>query len=121
MSQTIRIVHINDCWYPEIFTSFPDHDEAVRLITDMLEDDVMSRSEYYEVHSEWYEAGDGESGTDTFFSDEDIVDWFNIGGIKEVEKRFTAAGHDFLSIQDDTIIIYDEVLEENDSESEEEE
>ena len=77
MSQTMRITEINGAFYPEIFTSFPDRDDAIALIEYAVKDAWLSPSDEYEVVTEWYEIGEGESNSDTFFADETLIDWYN--------------------------------------------
>lgn len=59
----------------------------------------------YEVTTDWYEIGEGESGTDWFFSDEELIELYNAGGIEEIEKRARENGLDVEHIQTDTVYV----------------
>lgn len=112
MSQTMRITEINGAFYPEIFTSFPDRDEAIALIEYAVKDAWLSPSDEYEVVTEWYEIGEGESNSDTFFTDETLIDWYNKGGVSEIIAQVKAKGYEVEHIQTDTICIDAEDIEE---------
>lgn len=112
MSQTIRITEINGAFFPEIFTSFPDKDEAISLIEFAVKDNWLSPSDSYDVCTEWYEIGEGESGTDTFFSDETLIEWYNKGGIREIIEQAAKRGYAVEYIQNDTVSIVAEDIEE---------
>ena len=112
MSQTVRFTEINGALYPQVFTSFPDHEEAVILIKDMVEDGVILPSDdYYEVITKWYEIGEGESGMDVFFSDEELMEMKNKD---KFERAVEKAGYEVEFISDDYIKISADELEESD-------
>ena len=101
MSQTVRFTEINGAFYPEVFTGFPERDEAISMVEDMVEDGaILPSDDYYEVVAEWYEIGDGECGMHTFFSEEDLIEWHNKGNFMEKVK---AAGYTVEHIQSHTI------------------
>ena len=103
MSQTARFTTVNGAFYPEVFTSFPDHDEAVSLVEDMVEDGAILPSEdYYEVITDWFEIGEGESGTDTFFTNDELVEFWNTG---DFEKELKKKGYEVEHINDDCVIV----------------
>ena len=109
MSQTVRFSEVNGAFYPEIFSAFPDYEEAIRMVEDMLDDGfILPTDDYYEVITKWYEIGEGESGTDTFFSDEQLIDLWNKG---DFEKEIEKAGYEIEFISDDNISINAEELE----------
>ena len=112
MSQTVRITEINGALYPQIFTAFHDYEEAISMVTEMIEDGfILPSDDYYEVVTVWYEIGEGESGTDVFFSDEELLEMINKGiFVREVEK----AGYEIELITDDNIKIRADELEELD-------
>lgn len=112
MSQTMRITEINGAFYPEIFTSFPDKDEAIALIEYAVKDGWLSPSEEYDVCTEWYEIGEGESNSDTFFTDETLIDWYNIGGVKEIIAQAKKRGFEIEHIQNDTVCVRHDDIEE---------
>ena len=112
MSQSMRITEINGAFYPEIFTSFPDRDDAIALIEYAVKDAWLSPSDEYEVVTEWYEIGEGESNSDTFFADETLIDWYNKGGVAEIICQAKARGYEVEHIQTDTISIDAEDIEE---------
>ena len=65
----------------------------------------------YEVTTDWYEIGEGESNTDYFFSDEDLIEWYNSGGIEEIEKKASEKGYNVEHIQTDTVYVSAEDIE----------
>ena len=93
MSQTMRIPKINDSFYGEILTYFPDEEEAQEMVKEAVTDGWLSEYRDYEVTTDWYEIGEGESNTDYFFSDEELIEWYNIGGIEEIDKRVGEKGY----------------------------
>lgn len=115
MSQTMRITEINGAFYPEIFTSFPDRDDAIALIEYAVKDAWLSPSDEYEVRTEWYEIGEGESNTDTFFTDETLIDWYNKGGVAEIIRQAKEKGYEVEHIMTETMFIdaddIDELIE----------
>lgn len=115
MSQTVRIPKINDFFYGEILTYFPDEDEARKMVKEATEGWLFENSDY-EVTTDWYEIGEGESNTDYFFSDEELIEWYNIGGIEEIEKRAKEKGYSVEHIQTDTVYVSAEDIEKDDME-----
>lgn len=115
MSQTMRITEINGAFYPEIFTSFPDRDDAIALIEYAVKDAWLSPSDEYEVRTAWYEIGEGECNSDTIFTDETLIDWYNNGGVSEIIRQAKERGYEVEHIQTDTICIdaddIDELIE----------
>ena len=105
MSQTMRIPKINDSFYGEILTYFPDEEEAQEMVKEAMTDGCLSEYGDYEVTTDWYEIGEGESDTDYFFSDEELIEWYNVGGIEEIEKRAREKGLDVEHIQTDTVYV----------------
>lgn len=93
MSQTVRISTINDVFYEEIKTSFPDQEECIYMVKEALEEGYVAENDMYEVETHWYEIGDGESGTDTFFTDDELIEWYKKGEISEIEKNAEERGH----------------------------
>lgn len=112
MSQTMRITEINGAFYPEIFTSFPDRDDAIALIEYAVKDAWLSPSDEYEVKTEWYEIGEGESNSDTFFTDETLIDWYNKGGVAEIIRQAKEKGYEVEHIMTETMFIDAEDIEE---------
>ena len=76
MSQTAVFVKVNDVLYQNIERHIPDSEEVIDIIEDMIEEFDLSESSDYDVEANWYEIGDGESGMDTFFNEEDLIDWY---------------------------------------------
>ena len=52
MSQTMRIPTINDSFWGEILTYFPDEDEAKTMVEGALTDGWLSENSDYEVITE---------------------------------------------------------------------
>lgn len=111
MSQTMRIPKINDSFYGEILTYFPDEEEAQEMVKEAVTDGCLSEYGDYEVTTDWYEIGEGESNTDYFFSDEELIEWYNSGGIEEIEKRANEKGYNLEHIQTDTVYVSAEDIE----------
>lgn len=111
MSQTMRIPKINDSFYGEILTYFPDEEEAQEMVKEAMTDGCLSEYGDYEVSTDWYEIGEGESNTDYFFSDEELIEWYNSGGIEEIEKRASEKGYNVEHIQTDTVYVSAEDIE----------
>lgn len=116
MSQTMRIPKINDSFCGEILTYFPDEDEVKAMVEEALTDGWLSESEDYEVVTDWYEIGERESNTDNTFSDEELIDWYNIGGVAEIVKRAKERGYDIEHIQTDTVYVLAEEIDIDDIE-----
>lgn len=116
MSQTMRIPKINDSFYGEILTYFPDEEEAQGMVREAVTDGWLSEYREYEVTTDWYEIGEGESNTDYFFSDEELIEWYNIGGIEEIEKRAKEKGYNVEHIQTDTVYVSAEDIDMDDME-----
>ena len=55
MSQTMRIPKINDSFYGEILTYFPDEEEAQEMVKEAMTDGCLSEYGDYEVTTDWYE------------------------------------------------------------------
>ncbi len=85
MSQRVVYLQLSDdnyatCHYGE--TSVPDEDYVVSLAEDY---DLKGN---IECLYEWYEIGEGESDTDTFFTDDEIADMFESGNfVKACEEK----------------------------------
>ena len=105
MSQTMRIPKINDSFYGEILTYFPDEEEAQEMVKEAMTDGCLSEYGDYEVTTDWYEIGEGESNADYFFSDEDLIEWYNSGGIEAIEKILSEKGYNVEHIQTDTVYV----------------
>lgn len=116
MSQIMRIPKINDSFYGEILTYFPDEEEAQEMVSEAVTDGWLSEYREYEVTTDWYEIGEGESNTDYFFSDEELIEWYNIGGIEEIEKRAKEKGYNVEHIQTDTVYVSAEDIDMDDME-----
>ena len=108
MSQTVKFTRIEDVLYPEVLRGFPDKDEAISMVHEMLETDLVAlNTGWYEVATHWYEIGEGESGMDTFFDDEQLLEWEENG---EFVKMVEAAGHYAQHIETQTLeLTVDEV------------
>lgn len=108
MSQTVKFTRVDDVLYPEVLRGFPDKDEAVSMAQEMLETNLITMNTgWYEVVTHWYEIGEGESGMDTFFSDDQLLEWEENG---EFVKMVEAAGHYAQHIETQTLeLTVDEV------------
>lgn len=77
MSQTAVLVIVDGNLIPEVFCSVPDYDEAVQICKDNGYEYKDYYSDYYLLEYEWIEIGEGESGTDEFIDDEDLLDLYD--------------------------------------------
>lgn len=111
MSQTVRFVKVNDVFYPEVFTVFPDKEEAMVFVVEMVEDEELDRDEEYEISAIWYEVGEGESRTDEFFTDKELIRMCENGNYDVFEKRVKERGYEVHDIQKETIFVYDSEME----------
>lgn len=103
MSQTVKFTRIEDTLYPEVLRGLPDRAEAISMAQEMVEDGLISESDdLYEVVTHWYEIGEGESGMDTFFSDEQLLKWEENG---EFVKKVEEAGYNAEHIECQTLYV----------------
>lgn len=103
MSQTVKFTEIDNTLYPEVLRSFPDRGEAISMAQEMVEDDAIPRNDdSYEVVTEWYEIGEGECGMNTFFSDEQLLNWRTAGNFLEMVE---AAGYNVEHIETQTLYV----------------
>lgn len=74
MSQRAVFVRVDGNLHSEVLTHVPDHDEMVQICKDCGYEATDARfdNDYLLVEYEWVDIGDGESGIDTFFSDEEL-------------------------------------------------
>ena len=68
MSQRAVFIEVDGEQYEEIFHSVPDEEDCLFICLDM----EMESGEH-EIKYEWYEIGDGESDTDEFFIEEELL------------------------------------------------
>lgn len=90
MSQRVCFTEVNGVLYPEVFSSLPDMDEAIALAKEMVEEGLISPADDYDVWSVWYEVGEGESGMDTFFSNDTLIRWYEDFDMHVAEAGYTA-------------------------------
>ncbi len=97
MSQRAVIIKIDGETHEEVWTSIPDREDMLSIIKDIYDIEDIDEWAEIEVEYEWYEIGKGESNTDLFFIDEDIIRMYNsdIPFEEELEKR----GYDVDMIQ----------------------
>lgn len=68
MSQRAVFVEVDGEQYEEIFHSVPDEEDCLSICLDM----GMESGEH-EIKYEWYEIGAGESDTDEFFDEKELL------------------------------------------------
>ena len=68
MSQRAVFIEVDGEQYEEIFHSVPDKEDCLSICLDM----EMESGEH-EIKYEWYEIGEGESDTDEFFIEEELL------------------------------------------------
>lgn len=82
MSQRAVFAEVDGTLYPEVLHSMPDYDDCVSMAKEMDAEDSC------DVQATWYEIGPGESDTDEFFPEDDLLKWHEKGDFeKEVESR----------------------------------
>lgn len=110
MSQTVVFMEVNGVLYPDSLR-YPDKELAVSITKEMVDDELIAPCDDYEICTEWHEIGDGESGMDTFFSNDTLVEWKKND---EFEKRAEDAGYDVQCIEKRTIFLSSEDVNEDD-------
>lgn len=97
MSQRAVFVKVDNEQYEEIFHSVPDGEDCLSICLDM----GMESGEH-EIEYEWYEIGAGESDTDEFFIEEELLDMKRKDKFEEyMEKQ----GYETERVQSGTIMI----------------
>ena len=81
MSQSAVLVRVDGNLIPEVFSSVPDYDEAVRICKDNGYDGYY---DCYSLEYEWIDIGEGESGVDEFIDDEILLFLYNSYGYENV-------------------------------------
>lgn len=94
MSQTAVMIMVNGSVHSEVYEHVPDYDEAIQICKDFgyESEDGDYPGDHIRVEYEWLEIGEGESGTDAFFSDDELVFLYNSGHYEENFK--THGGYD---------------------------
>ena len=105
MSQTIRIVEVNNIFYPMNLKTFRDHQEVFRILDDMLHDGILDYSEEYDVDTRWYKIEDEKSSISFLYSDAQLIEWYKLDGIKEIERNVKNDGYRLIYILNDHINI----------------
>ena len=83
MSQRAVFIEVDGMLYNEIFRSMPDYDECVSIIKDIGLDTEGS----VDVVAAWYEIGEGESDTDEFFKEAELLHLYDTDTLeKEMER-----------------------------------
>lgn len=104
MSQRAVFVEVNGNLLPEVLHGMPDYDDCVSAARDMVEPDDLEPGDTCAVHAVWYEIGEGESDTDTFFPEETLLKWQEEGVLAdEVEKK---RGYSLEEVQNDTTYVH---------------
>lgn len=97
MSQRAVFIEVDGEQYDEILSSVPDEEECLSICLDMN----MENSEH-EIKYEWYEIGDGESDTDEFFTEKELLD---VKRKDEFEEYMEKQGYTTGLVQSGTIVI----------------
>lgn len=126
MSQTVIVTNVNNVFYREIQYGFMDKDEAIEIVKDMLEDGTLNESSIYDVMSYHFEISEAprgikkesESGTEEFFSEEQLLEWCKHGSRSEcnvgiLEKELEKRGYCIEPIQEDAIYLDEDDLEDD--------
>lgn len=108
MAQKVVFVFVNEL-SDEILSFTPDKDDCIQIARDMGYE-ASENNTGVNVRFEWYDIGEGESDTDTFFSDEELYQIMKNrkqSFQKEIEKK----GFICELVQEDNIFILNEDLE----------
>lgn len=106
MSQRVCFVKINDIFFPEVLGAMPDEEEATGLVMGMIEErEICENEDSYDVVTSWYEIGEGESDTDCFFTDEELLAMCDDGDYDEFEANILKKGYEVYHVQDDVICV----------------
>lgn len=97
MSQRAVFIKVDNELYEEIFHSVPDEEDCLSICLD-----VGMESGEHEIEYEWYEIGDGESDTDEFFTEEELLD---MKRKDRFEKYMEKQGYETELVQTGTIVI----------------
>lgn len=84
MSQSAVLVRVEGNLIPEVFSSVPDYEEAIRICKDNGYEYQDYYSNYYLLEYEWIDIGEGESGVDEFIDDEILLFLYNSYGYENV-------------------------------------
>lgn len=97
MSQRAVFIEVDGEQYDEILSSVPDEEDCLSICLDM---DMTSGE--HEIEYEWYEIGEGESDTDEFFVEEELLEMKRKGKFEDcMGKR----GYETELVQSGTIVI----------------
>lgn len=110
MAQKVVFVFVENELSDEILSFTPDKDDCIQTARDMGYE-ASENDTGVNVRFEWYDIGEGESDTDTFFSDEELYQIMKDrkqGFQKEIEQR----GFICELVQEDDVFILNEDLEE---------
>jgi hypothetical protein len=109
MSQRAVFIEVDGMLYNEIFRSMPDYDECVSIIKDIGLDTEGS----VDVVAAWYEIGEGESDTDEFFKEAELLHLYDTDTLeKEMERR----GYSLMHVQTEPTHVWEEDLTEDEDE-----
>lgn len=97
MSQRAVFVEVDGEQYEEIFHSVPDEEDCLSICLDM----EMESGEH-EIKYEWYEIGEGESDTDEFFIEEELL---RMKKEDRFEEYMKIQGYETELVQSGTIMI----------------
>jgi len=89
MSQRSVFVRVAGNLYREVLNSVPDYEDAVRICRDLgyEKEEEPWEGAYLLVEYEWLEIGAGESGEDTFYDDELLLDLYDTYGYEEIFRE----------------------------------
>lgn len=120
MSQKVIFVTVDGWVVPEVFHTIPDYEEACQICLDNGWDGRFNDGfDFYNVNYEWYDIGEGESGTDEFIDDETLLQMYDDEDkdFKElVKERF---GLEVNCIDTGDLVVRYEDLREDDMEEDE--
>ena len=106
MSQSAVLVRVDGNLIPEVFSSVPDYDEAVRICKDNGYDGYY---DCYSLEYEWIDIGEGESGVDKFIDDETLLALYDSYGYEDV--IYDEFGLNVETIEIGCIVVISEDLE----------
>lgn len=110
MSQRAVFVEVDGMLYDEVLRSMPDYDECVFIVEEI---GVIDTEGGVDVVAAWYEIGEGESDTDEFFKEAELLYLYDKDILEqEMERR----GYSLMHVQTDTTHVWEDDLIEDEEE-----
>ncbi len=112
MSQSACFLTVEDMFVEDVFTSLIDKAYDRDTIIDIVQETIEAEPDQdYDCEMVHYEIGRGESGTDTFFEDSELIGWYKAGGIDLIAEKVKEQGYEMELIQSESYCIFAHELE----------